>query len=105
MGRLDRLAAGFELLWRAVRRHGTAAVVGNQVKIALHVADQEIEPAGSSPVHGEDGGGGAQVDIFPVALQFHWRGEFALPLALEEVQIDRKAASEDVADAVAIEVH
>jgi hypothetical protein len=34
MRRFDRPAAGFQLLWGAVRRFGIAAVIGNQVEIA-----------------------------------------------------------------------
>src|SRR5262249_44317560 len=101
----NRLAAGFELPWRAVSRHGLGAVVGNQVKIALHVANQQIEPAGPLPINSEDGGGRAKVDVFALASQLHRRGECALAFALEEIQLARETARKDVADAVAVQVH
>src|SRR5207245_3485658 len=88
----DPFAAGFEFPWRAVNGVSVAAVVGNQVKIALHVADQQVKLAGAPPIDSEDGGGGAQIDVFALALQFHRRCEGALPLALEEIQLTGEAA-------------
>ena len=58
MRRFNRPAAGVQLLRCTVRRVGIAAVVGNEVEIALHVADQEVQSAGPPPINGEDGGGG-----------------------------------------------
>ena len=39
------------------------------------------------------------------ALQFRGRGELAVTFAFEEIQVPVIAAREDIADAVAVEVH
>src|SRR5262249_1163820 len=70
-----------------------------------HVADQEVEPPGTAPVRGEHGRGGAEVDGFAVALEFHRRRELSFAFALEEIQLPVVASREDIADAVAVQVH
>src|SRR5262249_41409938 len=101
----DGLAAGLQFLGRAVNRSGVAAAVGDEEDIAFNVADEQVELAGAAPIYGEDGGSTAEVDILAVALQFHRTRELAFAPAFEEVKLARPAAGQDVADAVAVQVH
>src|SRR5262249_27972105 len=82
------------------------ALVGDEVHLAKHVADDEVDRAVAVPVAGEGRRGAADVDrLTALVLELLPRREAAVGFAAEEVDFARPRSGEDVAAPVAVEVH
>ena len=103
---VDLAVARRELGGLAPRQLLGAALVGQEPDVAVDAAHDEVEIAVAIPVGGLHDRRVADVDLGPVlVLQLHGLGEGLVRAALEEVELARPAAGDDVTMPVAVEVH